>query len=77
MLHNCINAMLERSSSSRGLAAGAFESPGGIGYFLGSLIGGMLYEVSSKASYTYTLCLSRTIFLIHLRYKRRVEWRSP
>ena len=72
-----LTSMLERSSSSRGLAAGAFESLGGIGYFLGSLIGGMLYEVSSKAPYTYTLCLSLTIFLAHLRYKGRVTWRSP
>ena len=71
-----LTSMLERSSSSKGLAAGAFESLGGIGYFLGSLIGGMLYEVSSKAPYTYTLCLSLTIFLVHLRFKGRVTRRS-
>jgi len=52
-----LTSMLEYSLSSRGLMAGTFESLGGIGCFLGSLIGGMLYEISSKAPYTYTLCL--------------------
>jgi len=72
-----LTSMLERSSSSRSLAAGAFESLGGIGYFLGSLLGGMLYEVSSKAPYAYTLCLSLTIFLAHMRFKGRVTWKKP
>jgi len=72
-----LTSMLERSSSSRSLAAGTFESLGGIGYFLGSLLGGMLYEVSSKAPYAYTLCLSLTIFLVHLRFKGRVTRKKP
>jgi len=50
--------------SSKGHAAGIFESSIGLGYFVGSLLGGALSELNSQAPYILCLLLSLAIFSI-------------
>ena len=66
-----ITLVLRWRKSSRGYAAGSFESLIGVGYFLGPLIGGFLSEFASNAPYIYGFLLSLTVLFIQLRHKHR------
>jgi MFS family permease len=66
-----ISLVLGRWESSRGRAAGVFESMIGFGYFIGPLIGGILSGYSDIAPYYFGFVLSVTIFLIQLFAKKR------
>jgi len=65
--------ILGRWSSSRGYAAGVFESLLGLGYFSGPLIGGILSEYAPDAAYIYGLALSLAVFLIQLMLRSKVR----
>jgi len=64
-----ISFILRRWESSRGYAAGVFESLIGVGYFVGSLIGGIISEYALNAPYLYGFVLSLAIFFIQLVLK--------
>jgi len=66
-----IASVLRWRKSSRGYAAGVFESLIGVGYFLGPLIGGFLSEFAGNFPYIYGFFLSLAVLLIQLRYKHR------
>jgi len=61
-----ITFVLKWRKSSRGYAAGVFESLIGVGYFLGPLIGGFLSEFAGNVPYIYGFLLSIVVFLIQL-----------
>jgi len=66
-----ITLVLRWRKSSRGYAAGSFESLIGVGYFLGPLIGGFLSEFAGNMPYIYSFLLSLTVLLIQLKHRRR------
>lgn len=61
-----ISIMLGRMSLARGYAAGLFESLIGVGYFFGSLVGGVAAEYSPNAPYILGFLLSSAVFLMLL-----------
>jgi MFS family permease len=66
-----IALVLRRWESSRGRAAGVFESLIGFGYFVGPLIGGVVSEYSEVAPYYYGFILSVAVFIVQLFSRRR------
>ena len=66
-----IALVLGRWESSRGRAAGVFESMIGFGYFIGPLIGGVVSGYSDAAPYYFGFVLSVTVLLIQLFFKKR------
>ena len=64
-----ISIMLGKSGHARGYAAGLFESLIGVGYFLGSLVGGAAAEYSPNAPYILGFLLSSAVFLMLLSQK--------
>jgi MFS family permease len=66
-----IALVLGRWESSRGRAAGVFESMIGFGYFIGPLIGGVLSGFSDIAPYYFGFVLSVAVFLIQLFSEKR------
>lgn len=66
-----ISYILRRWRSSRGYAAGVFESLIGLGYFAGPLMGGMVSEYAPNAPYLYGLVLSLLVFFIQLSLRGR------
>jgi len=66
-----ISLILGRWGSSRGFAAGVFESLIGLGYFVGPLIGGAVSEYALNAPYIYGFVLSMTVFFIQLAVNKR------
>lgn len=66
-----ITFVLKWRKSSRGYAAGVFESLIGVGYFLGPLIGGFLSEFAGNVPYIYGFLLSIIVFLIQLMRRHR------
>ena len=66
-----IASVLKWRRSSRGYAAGVFESLIGVGYFVGPLIGGFLSELAGNVPYIYGFFLSLAILSIQLRRKHR------
>jgi len=67
-----ISTIIRRWGSSRGYAAGLFESLIGSGYFLGPLIGGIVSEYAPNAPYIYGFILSLTVLSIQLALNKRV-----
>jgi MFS family permease len=65
-----ITFILERWGSSRGYAAGVFESLIGLGFFSGPLIGGMISEYAPNAPYLYGFILGLTVFFFQLLYAK-------
>jgi MFS family permease len=65
--------ILGRWESSRGYAAGVFESLIGLGYFAGPLIGGAISEHAPNAPYMYGFVLGLTVFFIQLVSRRKVS----
>ena len=65
--------ILRRWGSTKGHAAGIFESLIGLGYFSGPLIGGFVSEYAPNAPYLYGAALSLIVFLIHLISKHAVS----
>lgn len=65
--------ILRRWGSTKGHAAGIFESLIGLGYFSGPLIGGFVSEYAPNAPYLYGAALSLIVFLIHLLSKHAVS----
>lgn len=63
-----ISLILGIWSSSRGYAAGIFESLIGLGYFAGPLIGGFVSEYAPIAPFIYGFFLSLTVFFIQLLF---------
>ena len=66
-----IASVLRWRRSSRGYAAGMFESLIGVGYFVGPLIGGFLSEFAGNAPYLYGFFLSLVVLLLQLIWKHR------
>jgi len=66
-----ISFILRRWSSSKGYAAGLFESLIGLGYFLGPLTGGIISEYALNAPYIYGCILSLTVFFLQLTLNKR------
>ncbi|MDH5794586.1 MAG: MFS transporter [Candidatus Bathyarchaeota archaeon] len=66
-----ISSVLRRWRSSRGYAAGVFESLIGLGYFAGPLIGGAISGYAPNAPYMYGFVLSSTVFFIQLAFRKR------
>ncbi len=64
-----ISFILRRWGSSRGTAAGVFESLIGIGYFIGPLVGGIVSEYAPNAPFVYGFTLSIAIFLFQLMFR--------
>jgi MFS family permease len=56
-----IATLLKDWGSEKGYASGLFESLIGVGYFLGSLIGGFISEYSPNAPYILSLFMSLTV----------------
>jgi len=69
-----IASVLKWRKSSRGYAAGMFESLIGVGYFVGPLIGGFLSEFADNAPYLYGFFLSLAVLLLQLIGKRRASY---
>ncbi|MGQ9513727.1 MAG: MFS transporter [Thermoproteota archaeon] len=65
-----ISSILRRWSSSRGYAAGLFESLIGVGYFLGPLTGGAISIYGSNMPYIFGSIFGFIIFLIQLALNR-------
>ncbi|MEM2961028.1 MAG: hypothetical protein QXU67_05425, partial [Candidatus Bathyarchaeia archaeon] len=61
-----ISSILRRWSTSRGYAAGLFESLIGVGYFLGPLAGGAISIYGSNMPYIFGSFFGFVIFLIQL-----------
>lgn len=66
-----ISFILRRWGSSRGYAAGVFESLIGIGYFTGPLIGGIVSEYAPNAPYMYGFALSLVVFFVQLLLREK------
>jgi len=66
-----IASVLKWRRSSRGYAAGLFESLIGVGYFVGPLIGGFLSNFAGNIPYIYCFFLSLVVLLIQLIWKQR------
>jgi len=66
-----IASVLKWRKSSRGYAAGMFESLIGVGYLVGPLIGGFLSEFAGNAPYLFGFFLSLAVLLLQLIWKRR------
>jgi len=66
-----IAIVLGRWETTRGHAAGIFESIIGFGYFAGPLIGGALSTFSDVAPYYFGFALSLAVLFIQLFYKTR------
>jgi len=64
-----ITSILKWQSSSRGYAAGVFESLIGVGYFIGPLIGGFLSNFAGNIPYIYCFLLSLAVLLLQLTRK--------
>jgi len=65
-----ITLILGRWETSRGRAAGIFESLGGFGYFAGPLIGGIVAEYSITAPYLFGFFLSMAVFFVQLLLRK-------
>jgi len=66
-----IALVLGRWESTRGHAAGIFESMIGFGYFVGPLIGGVVSSYSDVAPYYFGFALSVIVFFVQLFFNRR------
>ncbi len=64
-----ITLVLGRWETSRGRAAGIFESLIGFGYFAGPLIGGIVAEYSITAPYLFGFVLSLTVIFVQLLFR--------
>ncbi len=64
-----IALVLRRWESTRGHAAGIFESMIGFGYFFGPLIGGVVSSYSDVAPYYFGFTLSIIVFFVQLFFK--------
>ncbi len=65
-----IATLLKDWGSRKGCASGLFESLIGVGYFLGSLIGGFVSEYAPHAPYILGLFLSLTVSVFQALYKK-------
>jgi len=65
-----LSYILERWRSSRGYAAGLFESLIGAGNFSGSLVGGGISQIMLNAPYTFCWILSLVVFFVQLFQNR-------
>jgi len=68
-----ISFVLRRWGSSRGYAAGLFESLIGLGYFLRPLIGGIVSEYAPNIPYIFCCVLSLAVFFAQLTLNRRLK----
>ncbi len=68
-----ISSILRRWRSSRGYAAGVFESLIGLGYFAGPLVGGLVSEYAPNAPYLYGPVLSLLVLFTQLILRGRVS----
>ncbi len=66
-----IFSVLKGSGSRRGKAAGMFESTLGVGFFMGPLVGGILYQLGGSYPYFFGAVLSLWITITHLFMKLR------
>ncbi|MFB0501809.1 MAG: MFS transporter [Candidatus Bathyarchaeia archaeon] len=66
-----IFSVLKGSGSRRGKAAGVFESTLGVGFFIGPLVGGILYQLGGSYPYFFGAFLSLWIMISHLFMKLR------
>jgi MFS family permease len=66
-----IALILGRWVTSRGRAAGVFESLIGFGYFVGPLIGGVVSKYSANAPYLYGFILSVPVFLVQILSRKK------
>jgi len=66
-----IFSVLKGSGSRRGKAAGVFESTLGVGFFIGPLVGGVLYQLGGSYPYFFGAFLSLWIMISHLFMKLR------
>jgi len=64
-----IFSVLKGSGSRRGKAAGMFESTLGVGFFVGPLVGGILYQLGGSYPYFFGAVLSLWIMITHLVMK--------
>jgi len=64
---------LREAGSSRGFAAGAFESFIGLGYFLGPLMGGLTSEASLRTPYMLGALVSITVFFAQFLFIKKAE----
>lgn len=64
-----IFSVLKGSGSRRGEAAGVFESTLGVGFFIGPLVGGILYQLGGSYPYFFGAVLSLWIMITHLFIK--------
>ncbi len=64
---------LRGAGSSRGFAAGAFESFIGLGYFLGPLIGGIISETSFRAPYALGALVSIAVFFAQFLFIKKAK----
>lgn len=65
-----ISYILKRWSSSRGYAAGLFESLIGAGNFTGALVGGAISQITLNAPYIFGWILSLVVFFVQLFQNR-------
>jgi MFS family permease len=68
-----ISLILGRMKSSRGTAAGLFESLIGVGYFVGPLVGGMVSEYALNAPYLFGLLLGVAVFVAQFAVSGRLK----
>jgi len=66
-----IFSVLKGSGTRRGKAAGVFESTLGVGFFMGPLVGGILYQLGGSYPYFFGAFLSLWILITHLFMKLR------
>jgi len=64
---------LRGAGSSRGFAAGAFESFIGLGYFLGPLMGGLISEASLRAPYMLGALVSIAVFFAQFLFIKKAK----
>jgi len=64
-----ISFILRRWGSSRGVAAGVFESLIGLGYFIGPLVGGIVSEHAPNAPFIYGFILSIVVLTFQLMFR--------
>ena len=69
----CLSFIVGEWGSSRGKAAGIFESILGFGYFTGSFVSGALSEVTPATSYLFIAILSMSVLAIHLILSKKVS----
>jgi MFS family permease len=65
-----IALVLGRWETSRGRAAGIFESLIGVGYFVAPLIGGIVAEYSITAPYLFGFVLSLAVIFVQILFRK-------